>query len=120
MSTGVGSQATKETIDASLTDIAVTIRNLMSKVKRLDTQVNGQGNGIAYLTRIGYDNTAANPANPGAQTDAAWALQTIAYLNTQAGVYFGTVRQGGDGTVNSATVFAFDNALSLLWAGQLG
>jgi len=41
----------------------------------------------------GYSNTA-NPANPGSVSDAALALSTIAYLNTVAGCYFGTVQQG--------------------------
>lgn len=116
----VGGQANKESIDAALTDLAVSYRNLCTKIDRLSKQVNGQGNGIAYLTRVGYDNTAANPANPGSQTDAAWALQAIAYLNTMSGVYHGLVRQGGDGSAGSATTFDFENALSLIWAGQLG
>lgn len=107
----VGDQTNKASNDASLTDFAVTMRNLMTKIKRLDTQTNGQGNGLAYLQSIGYSN-AANPANPGGQSDAAWALQATAYLNTVAAVYFGTATQG--------STFAFDNALSELWAGQLG
>jgi hypothetical protein len=107
----VGNQTNKASNDASLTDLAVTMRDLMTRIKRLDTQTNGQGGGLAYLQTIGYSN-AANPANPGGQSDAAWALQAIAYLNTLAGVYFGTATQG--------STFAFDNALSLLWSGQLG
>lgn len=107
----VGNQTSKASNDASLTDLAVSLRNLMAKVKRLDTQTNGQGNGLAYLQSIGYS-SAPNPANPGGQSDAAWALQATAYLNTLSGVYFGTATQGSQ--------FAFDNALSVLWSGQLG
>jgi len=116
----VGAQVNKASIDASLTDLAVSFRNLAERAARLSTQVNGQGNGSAFLVRAGYDNVANNPENPGSQTDAAWALQEIAYLNTLVGVYHGAVRQGGDGSAGSATTFDFHNALSLLWSGQLG
>lgn len=116
---GVGQATSNVTIDANLTRLAVELRNVLTEARRLDTQVNGQGAGLAFLENAGYS-AAANANNPGGQSDAAWALQAIAYLNTIAGVYLGEVRQGGDGTAGSAVTFAFDNALSLLWGGQLG
>lgn len=89
----------------------------MQAAVNLSTQVNGTGQGLEYLESIGYS-SAPNPENPGDQSDAAWALQVIAYLNTVAGVYFGGVRQGGDGTAGSAVAFNFNNALAELWNGQ--
>lgn len=113
----VGNQATNTDIDNTLTNLTVNVRELMAKIVNLSTQVNGTGQGLAYLESIGYS-AAANPANPGEQSDAAWALQVIAYLNTVAGCYYGTVRQGGDGSAGSATTFNFNNALAQLWQGR--
>jgi len=114
----VGGQTSSTNIDSSLTDLAVSLRNIMTKVQRLNTMVNGQGQGLAFLEGIGYSN-AANPDNPGGISDAAWALQAVNYLNTLAGCYFGTVQQGGTGGTGAIN-FDFDNAFALLWAGQLG
>lgn len=112
----VGTQANSQQIDAKLTQLAVQMRNVMTAVSYLNTQVNGQGSGLAVLEGAGYSNDA-NPDNPASMSDAAYALQKIAYLNTVAGCYYGTVQQGGDGGTGAAT-FDFDNALSTLWALQ--
>ena len=50
-------------------------------------------------------------ANPGGVSDAQYALNMISYLNTVAGVYFGTATQG--------TAFNFDQQLSQMWAARV-
>lgn len=110
----VGSQPTNANIDNQLTSLALGFRDLMQRAVNLSTQVNGTGQGLAVLEGYGYS-SAPNPTNPGSQSDAAWALQIIAYFNTVAGCYYGTVRQGGDGSAGSATTFNFNNALAGLW-----
>jgi hypothetical protein len=98
-------------MDNIITSLAVNLRNVMRNITNLNLAVNGQAAGLAYLQSIGYSGTA-NPANPGNVSDAQLALNMIAYLNTCAGVYFGTATQ--------ATDFAFDQALSQVWAAQIG
>ena len=112
-STGVGSAIGSGQINNVITSLAVNLRNLMQQVANLNLLVNGQGAGLAYLTSIGYSNEAgtSDPGNPGGITDAAYALQTIGYLNTVASVYFGTATQGTD--------FNFNQELSAVWAGQV-
>lgn len=95
----VGHQLNAATVDDRLSGLATGLRDLMQKIKNLSLTVNGQATGLAVLEAAGY-----SPA------DAQTALNMIAYLNTVAGVYFGTASQ--------ATNFSFDNALSQLWAGQ--
>lgn len=112
----VGTQANSQQIDAKLTQLAVQTRNVMTAVNYLNTQVNGQGNGLAVLEAAGYS-SGDNPDNPGSMSDAAYALQKLAYLSTISGCYYGTVQQGGTGGTGAAE-FDFDNALSTLWALQ--
>ena len=105
----VGPVVTSGTVSTTLSNLAVQMRNTMQQVANLNTWVNGQGAGLAYLESIGYS-SAANPANPGDISDAQYALNLIAYLNTVAGVYFGTASQ--------ATDFDFNQELSAMWGGQ--
>jgi len=105
----VGPVVTSGTVSTTLSNLAVQMRNTMQQVANLNTWVNGQGAGLAYLESIGYS-SAANPANPGGVSDAQYALNLIAYLNTVAGVYFGTASQ--------ATDFDFNQELSAMWGGQ--
>jgi hypothetical protein len=107
----VGAAIGSSQIDNVITALAVNLRNIMRQIYNLNLAVNGQAAGLAYLESIGYSGTA-NPANPGSVSDAQLALNMIAYLNTVAGVYFGTATQ--------ATDFAFDQALSQVWGGQVG
>ena len=106
----VGATIGSSQIDNILSALSVQVRDVMRQLYNLNLAVNGQGNGLAYLQSIGYSN-ASNPANPGSVSDAQLALNMIAYLNTIAGVYFGTATQG--------TTFNFDNQLSMLWAGRV-
>jgi hypothetical protein len=105
----VGGQGSSATVDAALTNFSVGMRNLMQSIVNLNTWVNGQGNGLAYLGELGYS-SESSPDNPGGISDAQFALNLLAYLNTMAGVYFGTATQGSE--------FNFNNELSQLWAGQ--
>jgi hypothetical protein len=107
----VGAAIGSDQVNNIITSLAVRMRDLMTDVADLNLAVNGQGAGLAYLQAVGYSN-AANPANPGSVSDAALALSVISYLNTVAGVYFGTATQG--------TQFSFNQQLSMVWAGRIG
>jgi hypothetical protein len=97
-------------VDNIMSSLAVQMRDVMRQVYNLNLTVNGQGQGLAYLQSIGYPSTP-NPANPGGVSDAQLALNMIAYLNTVAGVYFGTAVQ--------TPAYNFDQQLSSLWAGRV-
>lgn len=105
----VGNQLTKTTVDQSITNLAVQLRNVAWGIKNLNSQINGAGNGLAFLESIGYSNTP-NVNNPGGISDAQYALNLIGYMNTNSGVYYGSATQ--------TTQFNFDNGLSPVWAGQ--
>lgn len=97
-------------INNTITALAVQMRTLMTNINNLNMSVNGQNAGLAYLVSIGYDNTA-NPDNPGGISDAQYALNMIAYLNTVAGFYFGTA--------GAQPAYNYNNELSQVWAGQV-
>jgi hypothetical protein len=94
----VGVQLTKAAVDQLITNLSVQMRDVLTDVSDLSLNVNGQGGGLAYLEAIGY--TAG---------DAATALAAISYLNTIAGVYFGTATQDSD--------FDFNQTLAQYWGG---
>jgi hypothetical protein len=106
----VGATIGSSQVDNIITALAVQMRTVMRQVYNLNQAVNGQGAGLAYLESIGYSATA-NPANPGGVSDAQLAQNVISYLNTVAGVYFGTATQ--------ASQFNFDQQLSEVWAGRV-
>lgn len=95
----VGAPITSDQVSRQITDLAVQLRKVMEAVSHLSVNVNGQGNGLVFLEDTGYN-----------ATDAAAAQNAISYLNTIAGVYFGTATQ--------ATTFNFHQQLSQYWAGQ--
>jgi hypothetical protein len=105
----VGQTSNSGQVDIDLINYSVSLRDLMQNIVNLSTWVNGQGNGLAYLEQLGYSSTA-DEENPGGVSDAQMALNYIAYLNTVAGVYYGTATQ--------ATDFDFNNAMSPLWNGR--
>jgi hypothetical protein len=105
----VGQASSSSTVDTSLINLAVGMRDLMNAVVNLSTWINGQADGLAFLEQLGYS-SASNPDNPGSISDAQMALNLIAYLNTVAGVYYGTATQ--------STTFNFNNELSQLWNGR--
>lgn len=110
---GVGASIGAGQISNIITALAVAYRNLNQQAANLSLEVNGQGNGLAYLTSLGFSNETAtsNPLNPGGVTDAAYALELIGYFNTQAGIWFGSATQIGE--------FNFNNAVAPVWSGQL-
>ena len=105
----VGTQMTQQSVNSSITSCALTLRNVCQQIHNLSTQINGQGNGLALLGMIGFG-SAPDPDNPGDISDAQLAQNVIAYLNTVAGVYFGTATQDSE--------FDFDQELSQVWGGQ--
>lgn len=106
----VGAAIGSGQVDNLITALAVQMRNVMTEISRLSKNVNGQGNGLAFLESIGYSGTA-NPDNPGGISDAQLAQNTISYLNTMSAVYFGAATQG--------TTFDFDQQLSAVWGGRV-
>jgi hypothetical protein len=95
----VGNNMSTDAVNQAITNLSVAMRNLMQAVANLSLNVNGQGSGVTYLEGLGFDSA-----------DAAAAEGAISYLNTIAGVYFGTASQGTD--------FDFNQALSQYWAGS--
>lgn len=106
----VGQQATKASMDQTLTAVAVQLRQIMSTVNARWTFVNNGAAGAAVdvLAAIGYDNT--NATSPGGLTDAAYAEYVLNQLHTMAAIYYGQAAQ--------PSVYDFDNALAPMWAAQ--
>lgn len=107
----VGASISREQLDNILSNLAVNYRNISQLAANLSVEVNGQGQGLAFLEDRGYS-SAPNPANPGGISDAAWALQLVDYFSNMSGVWFGTATQ--------AATFNYNNAAAPLWGGQLG
>lgn len=112
----VGQQGSSATVDNALTNLATGIRDMMSAATDLNTWINGQGNGVAYLGQLGYS-TIPSSTNPGGVSDAQLASNMIAYFNTLSAIYFGNLQQGGTGGTG-ATTFNFNQELSQLWGGR--
>lgn len=93
----VGNQATVGIINESLTGNALQLRAALRTVANFQEYVVALG--LSGLEALGYSST-----------DAQSVLNLASYMNTIAGVYFGTATQGSQ--------FNFDNALCQLWAGQ--
>lgn len=109
----VGVQPSNGTIDSILTNLSVGIRDMMALATNLSTEINGQGNGTAVLANIGYS-TVPSATNPGGVSDAALALEYIAYFTNVAGVYYGNIPSGA----GTAVSFNYNQALSPLWGGR--
>jgi hypothetical protein len=92
-----GNQATEASINNNLTQYAVQLRELAQNIADFEMFIITTG--TAGLVAMGF--TAA---------DANTVEQMASYMNTIAGVYFGTATQ--------ASAFNFHNALSGLWAGD--
>jgi hypothetical protein len=93
-----GVQANPTRIDEDITNCVLAFREVCTQARNLNTQVNGAGNGTAYLSGIGYP-------------DPTSALLLIGYLSNLAGVYFGTATVASD--------FNFDQGLAPAWGGQV-
>jgi hypothetical protein len=112
----VGNQPTVAGINNALTSYAIQLRNLMRQITEQQEKVVMLGlTGLENLGGTGNGfSSVANPANPGGVSDAQAVIAYLAYMNTVAGVYFGTVQNGGSGR-SGAILFDFDNQLSGLW-----
>ena len=113
----IGSTIGSSQMDNILTALSVRLRDVMTSIDQTNLAVNGGGAGLAYMQSLGYSNTP-NPQNPGSKSDAQLALDTLAYLNTVAGCYFGKVQQGGTGGTGAST-FNFHQQLASVWGGQV-
>lgn len=108
----VGNQPTVASINQSLTSLSTELRDVCQKIENLQQFVNGpSGLGLTGLQNIG------GPAAGFSAADAQLVLSMAGYMNTIAGVFYGTVQQGGSGGTG-ATMFNFSNALAPLSAGQ--
>ena len=113
----VGATIGSDHVNNIMSSLAVGLRDVCRQIYNLNLTVNGQGAGLAYLQSIGFG-SSPNPANPmdpnnpGTRlSDSQLALSMISYLNTVAGVYFGTAAQ--------TPAYNFDQQLSSLWAGRV-
>jgi hypothetical protein len=95
----VGNQPTVASVNQQIAQIAMQMRNVMQAAANLSAGVNGQGTGLATLEAIGFGSDA-NPDNPGDVSDAQLALTMVSYLNTQAGVYYGSATQPSEFNFN--------------------
>ena len=110
-SDGVGAQSGWMQVNQSITDLSVGFRRLSAMAMNLSKEINGGGNGAAVLAAKGYS-TTANPNNPDSQSDAAYALEAIGWLNNYGQVFFGQAAV--------PTSYDFSNALAPFQAGQIG
>ena len=97
----VGTQPTVAQLNSALTAQALSLRNNCQAILNLFETINAAGGGAgleAGFTALGFSTA-----------DATTASQLLGYMNTIAGIHFGTATQG--------TAFNFANALAALWAG---
>lgn len=100
----IGIQPGASQLNSTLSSWAVQLRDLMTNINEFDTYVNSLG--VSGLESVGLS-----------AADAASFNTMVSYLSNVAGVYFGTIQQGGTGGTG-AIQFNFHNALSVLWGGQ--
>lgn len=96
----VGVQPNSSQLDQVITQLAWNVRQVMRQIRDLNTEINQGGNAASTLETAGY-----------AAADAATFQTLLGYLNNLSGVYYGTATVAAD--------FDFDNALSVLWGGQV-
>ena len=114
----VGTQATVQQVNSVLTNLAIQWRELVQTTIEQWAFLNKLGlTGLENLggTGAGFS-SAANPANPGGVSDAQYVLTLIDYLATPAQVFQGTQGQAPAG--QAAADFNFQDATTVLWAGQ--
>jgi hypothetical protein len=93
----VGQPASETGINGTLTTLALQLRELADDILEQWAYLNKLGTG-------GLQNLGFSPA------DAQAALDAVDHMQTVAAVYKGTATQG--------TAFNFEDALTILWAGQ--
>lgn len=100
----VGSQPSQGNINQTLTQLALSLRDL----------ANGMLQQQAYLTKLGLAGLEGLGFTAG---DAQQVLTDVNYMAAVAGCYKGTVQQGGTGGTG-AILFNFEDALTPLWGGS--
>lgn len=100
----VGIPTTAQSLNAQLGQASLAVRNAMERANDLFTCVNNLGTPGLEAAGLSAQDAASYQAMAG-------------YLSTLAGVYYGTVQQGGSGGTGAST-FNFNNALSVLWGAQ--
>lgn len=103
----IGAQTSIDTVNFTLTRLAVGLRDQCLAMLNFGEFINDLG--LTGLGALGYG-TAGNPSNPGGISDAQYVLNLVGYMTTVAQVEQGLAAQ--------TPAFDFDNALSVLWAGQ--
>ena len=91
----VGNQGTRETVDTALTSYAVQLRTICQSIVNLQLS----------LVKLGAAGLAALPSDkqdPYTADEAALALAKASYMNTVAGVYYGTATQSDEFPFNDA------------------
>lgn len=96
----VGNPQTIQTLNQRLGQIALQVETALQEAINLQEDVVNLGGSSGLQNSVGF-----------APADAASFATDASYLNTVAGVYFGTVQQGGTGGTG-ASLFNFSNALS--------
>jgi hypothetical protein len=99
-----GNPVTAQSMNARLGQVAVQMRMVMEAAADLFKVANGLGAGGLQAAGL-------------SSGDASDYETKAGYLNTLAGVYYGTVQQGGSGGTG-ASQFNFDNALSTAWGSS--
>jgi hypothetical protein len=87
-------------INNQAAQLAIQLRSVMASIVVFQNWIAAQG--ATGLQNIGFSST-----------DAQAMLNQASYLNTVAGVYYGTVQQGGSGG-SGASTFNFANELTAL------
>ena len=100
----VGNQTSQGAVNNALTQLALSMRELMADVAQQQ----------AYLTKLGTTGLQELGFTSG---DATTVLDDINHMATIAGCYKGTVQQGGTGGTG-AILFNFEDFLTHLWGGS--
>lgn len=114
----VGQQASVAGVNQAMTSLASRWRDLTEDTLQELAFLNKLG--TAGLNNLGGANAgfslAANPANPGSQSDAAYVLTLIGYMATCAQVFQGLFGQAAAG--QTASDFNFQDATTILWGDR--
>lgn len=106
-----GNQATRQTIDSTLSSFTVQLRELMEAIAK-------QQAFVVKLGLTGLEGLASSGGPPSyTAAEAQAVLDAFNHMGTIVGVYMGTVQQGGTGGTG-ATLFNFEDSLTPYWAGQ--
>lgn len=103
-----GVQATRQTIDGTLTSLTVQLRELMENIQKQQAFVAKLG--LTGLEGLTSSTTAYTPA------EAQAVLDAFNHMGTVEQVYMGVQGQAPVG--QTAAAFNFEDSLTPYWAGQ--